>query len=284
MESDAPWLWSSDATACCSRVLAGEGPGGDGDRDAQGGGGGVRGPAGRQDPASPARGCIDARRRAPQLRIEAERPGYGAADGESSCSVPSSATSARTKPPSGSKPTRDCKVEILGREAEETFDRGPPYALVCGVDGLEPGQFTRLRGAARRRMVLAACRIPLSDERDPDLRSRGARQQDRLRILPGWLLPHRAALHAVQGRRRPRASEWDAPYALGAADAGRGPHGNRADDLLLMLGDQVYVDEGSPEGRGVHGGAATARLRAPPSRSRISRSTPASTASPGGTR
>jgi hypothetical protein len=133
-----------------------------------------------------------------------------------------------------------CAVEVLGH-SERTFTvEGHHYALVC-VDDLAPGEvqsyevrldgqkvwpppaygfpapaIRTLAGAGPFRIAFGSCRVAL---------------------------PHRPP-YTLDKDVHPDGREFDALYTLARELLGRA----REDwpDLLLMLGDQVYVDEGSP--------------------------------------
>ena len=155
--------------------------------------------------------------------------------------------------------------------------RGPP--LRAGpARRPRPRQQLRVRGHARRRAGLARARGHAA-ERDPH--ARGPRPaRDRLRLLPGRP-PPRAALHRRAPTRR-TGFELDALWVL-AKQMVENERFRRPDQLFL-LGDQVYVDEGSPKTREPRSGSGAAPTRRPARRSSTSRSTPGSTARAGGSR
>jgi hypothetical protein len=133
-----------------------------------------------------------------------------------------------------------CEVEVLGAR-EPTFSvEGHHYALVS-IAGLEPGRTypyeVRLDG--RRHWPEPGSRFPPSVIRTF---TPGAG----LDIAFGSCrvaLPHEPP-YTLSPDQDERGREWDALYAL-ALQMRREPP-ERWPDKLLMLGDQVYVDEGSP--------------------------------------
>jgi hypothetical protein len=133
-----------------------------------------------------------------------------------------------------------CEVEVLGQR-ERTFRvDGHHYALLV-LTGLEPGRTypyeVRLDG--ERRWPAPGSEFPPSVIRT---------------LTPGAgldvafgscrvALPHEPP-YTLSPDEDERGREWDALYAL--ALRMRGEPVARWPDRLLMLGDQVYVDEGSP--------------------------------------
>ena len=137
-----------------------------------------------------------------------------------------------------------CEVEILGRR-EPTFSvEGHHYALVV-VTGLEPGRTypyeVRLDGA--RRWPPPGADFPPSVIRTPAPGGELDVAFGSCRVA----LPHEPP-YTLSPDDDERGREWDALYAL-ALRMRREPV-SRWPDRLLMLGDQVYVDEGSPDVRG----------------------------------
>src|SRR5918994_976921 len=136
-----------------------------------------------------------------------------------------------------------CEVEVLGA-SENTFPvDGHHYALVC-VTGLDAGARTEydvsLDGA--RRWPEPGSRFPPSV-----IRTRGGNGP--IEVVFGscrLALPHRPP-YTLTKDEHPEGREHDALRTLGLEMLdGTRP---RWPDQLLLLGDQVYVDEGSPETR-----------------------------------
>src|SRR5919109_4780841 len=133
-----------------------------------------------------------------------------------------------------------CEVEILGRREPTFCVEGHNYALVI-VTGLEPGRTypyeVRLDG--QRRWPEAGSEFPpsvirtLGPGRDLDIAFGSCRVA----------LPHEPP-YTLSPDEDDRGREWDALYALALRMRGRPV--SSWPDRLLMLGDQVYVDEGSP--------------------------------------
>jgi phosphodiesterase/alkaline phosphatase D-like protein len=133
-----------------------------------------------------------------------------------------------------------CEVEVLGARARTFSVEGHHYALVL-ITGLEPGRTypyeVRLDG--ERRWPEPGSRFPpsvirtLAPGADLDVAFGSCRVA----------LPHEPP-YTLSPDRDERGREWDALYAL-ALRMRREPT-ERWPDRLLMLGDQVYVDEGSP--------------------------------------
>jgi hypothetical protein len=149
-----------------------------------------------------------------------------------------------------------CEVEILDRR-EPTFSvEGHHYALVV-VTGLRPGRTypyeVRLDGALR--WPAAGADFPPSVIRTPAPGGELDVAFGSCRVA----LPHEPP-YTLSPDEDERGREWDALYAL-ALRMRREPV-SRWPDRLLMLGDQVYVDEGSPDVRGRI--AATRDPSAPP--------------------
>jgi hypothetical protein len=133
-----------------------------------------------------------------------------------------------------------CEVEVLGQRERTFCVEGHHYALVV-VTGLERGQTypyeVRLDG--RRRWPEPGSRFP------PSL-IRTLAEGAELDVAFGSCrvaLPHEPP-YTLSPDQDERGREWDALYAL-AHRMCREPAA-RWPDRLLMLGDQVYVDEGSP--------------------------------------
>jgi hypothetical protein len=133
-----------------------------------------------------------------------------------------------------------CVVEVLGHR-ERTFTvLGHHFALVC-VRGLSPGRIhrydVRLDGQAA---------WPPPDYDFPPPAIRTLTDEGTFRVAFGSCrvaLPHRPP-YTLSKDEHPEGREFDALYTL--AHELLGPARESWPDLLLMLGDQVYVDEGSP--------------------------------------
>ena len=206
----------------------------------------TRPPAGR--PGWSPRACWPARVRSCPLRR-----GRSINPCRSSSLVRCCATSARPRPPSGSRPTprprSRCWSRRVGARRAPTFRvEGHHYALVL-IEGLEPGPGLRVRGPARRRARVAAAgrrrpgRAPLPAQHHPHAPRRPP-AADRLRVLPGRRPPPAAVEPAAD--RRPQARQGGGrPVHVRPAHARRRP-GHLARPPLL-LGDQIYADDTSEE-------------------------------------
>ena len=136
-----------------------------------------------------------------------------------------------------------CEVEVLG-QTEPTFCvDGHHYALVC-IEGLGPGSRSRyeVRLDGERRWPPADSEFPASEIRTVD-------PGRPLRVSFGSC---RVALpmeppYVRSKDEHPEGAEDDALHVY-AHELMREPD-RRWPNLLLLLGDQVYVDEGSPETR-----------------------------------
>ena len=139
-----------------------------------------------------------------------------------------------------------CEVEILGQRTPTFTVEGHHYALLL-VDDLEPASVTPYDVRLDGRLVW-----PPDDGRPapgrPHARRRAAGAA-RLRLVPG----RRAA--ADIDSSRPWPDELGAHRGRRALDVrASSSSAARSDwpDALLLLGDQVYADEVSPETRDVH--------------------------------
>jgi hypothetical protein len=138
---------------------------------------------------------------------------------------------------------RPCEVEVLGAASSTFAVNGHHYALVC-VGGLEPGSSHEYEVLldGERRWPEPGSRFPPSTIRTPD--SGGP-----LEVVFGscrLALPHEPPF-TLSKDEHPLGREHDALRTLALEMiSGTRP---RWPDLLLMLGDQVYVDEGSPRVR-----------------------------------
>ncbi len=135
-----------------------------------------------------------------------------------------------------------CEVEVLGHR-EQTFTvEGHHFALVC-VEGLEPGSDNPYRVALDDEE-----RWPEGSDFPPStIRTLGGSQP--LEVCFGSCrvaLPHTEPYVHTQDRHE-EGFEYDALYVL-AAEMTRGEGGSWP-QILMLLGDQVYVDEGAPQTR-----------------------------------
>jgi len=133
-----------------------------------------------------------------------------------------------------------CNVEVLGHR-ERTFTvEGHHYALVC-VDGLASGELHPYTVRLDGRHVW-----PPPDYPFPAPAIRTLSRGGPFRVSFGscrLALPHRPP-YTLSKDRHPEGRELDALFTLARELIGR-PR-DEWPDLLLMLGDQVYVDEASP--------------------------------------
>ncbi len=135
-----------------------------------------------------------------------------------------------------------CEVEVLGhRERTFTVD-GHHFALVC-VEGLEPGSETRYEVA-----LDGERRWPRDSDLPPSaIRTTGG--PGPLEVCFGSCrvsLPHEEP-YVCEADSHPDAFEYDALRVL-ARELARGSR-KRWPQVLMLLGDQVYVDEGAPATR-----------------------------------
>jgi PhoD-like phosphatase len=136
-----------------------------------------------------------------------------------------------------------CEVEVLGH-TDTTFEvEGHHYALVC-IEGLAPGE------AREYEVALDGERVwPQPGSDLPPSTIRTIERGRRIEIVFGSCrvaLPHEKP-YTLPKDKHPDGREFDALYTLA-----KELHGRPRDawpDLLLMVGDQVYVDEGSPRTR-----------------------------------
>jgi PhoD-like phosphatase len=133
-----------------------------------------------------------------------------------------------------------CEVEVLGHTAHTFTVRRHHYALVC-IDGLEPG------GAYEYEVRLdGERRWPLPDHDVPPSVIRTIDPEAPLTLAYGSCrvaMPHTPPFTYSKDEDE-RGFEFDALYVL-AQEMIRGTRVNWP-EVLLLLGDQVYVDEGSP--------------------------------------
>jgi hypothetical protein len=135
-----------------------------------------------------------------------------------------------------------CEVEILGHSQGTFGVEGHHYAIVA-IDGLEPGSETPYSVKLDGQEVW-----PEEGSRFPPPKIRTIAPGKRLRIAFGSCrvaLPHEPP-YTLPKDEHSDGLEQDALYAV-ALRMLEGEEG--WPDLLLMVGDQVYVDEGSPRVR-----------------------------------
>jgi hypothetical protein len=136
-----------------------------------------------------------------------------------------------------------CEVEVLDH-SDSTFEvEGHHYAIVC-IGGLEPNSVhpyeVRLDGERK---------WPLPGSEFPQSTIRTIERGRPIQIVYGSCrvaLPHEKP-YTLPKDEHEEGREFDALYTL-AKEMLRWPR-KRWPDLLLMVGDQVYADEGSPEVR-----------------------------------
>jgi hypothetical protein len=138
---------------------------------------------------------------------------------------------------------RPCEVEVLGASTSTFAIDGHHYALVC-IEGLEPGTShpyeVHLDG--ERRWPQPGWSLPPSAIRTPAAAGPIEIVFGSCRVA----LPHEPPF-TLSKDAHPRGREHDALRTLALEMiSGARP---RWPDLLLLLGDQVYVDEGSPRVR-----------------------------------
>jgi PhoD-like phosphatase len=136
-----------------------------------------------------------------------------------------------------------CEVEVLGHLQRTFTVEGHHYALVC-IDGLPPREIHPYGVSLDGRRVWPPPDHPFPppairtlDGRGPFLVAFGS-----CRVA----LPHRPP-YTLAKDEHPDGREFDALFTLARELLARPREG--WPDLLLMLGDQVYVDEGSPAAR-----------------------------------
>ncbi len=134
-----------------------------------------------------------------------------------------------------------CEVEVLGSR-ERTFQvRGHHYALVEAT-GLEPATWHEYEVTLDGRRVW-----PPPDSTLPPSRFRTYPKDGPLQVVFGSCrvaAPHERPF-TLRREENPRGREADALYALALRMLREPPE--RWPDVLLMIGDQVYADEVSPE-------------------------------------
>lgn len=137
-----------------------------------------------------------------------------------------------------------CEVSVLGSSARTWHVEGHHYALVH-VTGLEPG--TEYRYTVE--LDGKSC-WPLHDSEWPEPCLRTMSEDEQLTIVFGSCrvaVPHEPPYTLTKDEDEANGREIDALYAL--AHRIRGLPREDWPDLLLMIGDQVYVDEDAPKTR-----------------------------------
>jgi hypothetical protein len=136
-----------------------------------------------------------------------------------------------------------CEVEVLGFKEKTFCVEGHHYALVC-ISGLEPGS------ANGYEVLLDGEKAwPPADYDLPQPCIRTISPDTDLRVSFGscrMAVPHEEP-HTLPQDEHDEGREVDALHVL-AKELVRDPQ-SRWPNLLLLLGDQVYVDEGSPQTR-----------------------------------
>ena len=137
---------------------------------------------------------------------------------------------------------RRCEVEVLGFR-EPTFTvAGHHYALVC-VEGLEPG------GSYPYEVALDGERSPpiAADLPRPQIRTLGGAGPLDLSFGSCRVAQPHSEPYVLSADQSEQGFEYDALHVL----AGEMARGERSSwpRVLMLLGDQVYVDEGSPRTR-----------------------------------
>jgi hypothetical protein len=134
-----------------------------------------------------------------------------------------------------------CEVAVLGHTARTFCVEGHHFALVC-IEGLEPGTVTPYE------VQLDGERVwPAAESRFPPSVIRTPADGDPLELAFGSCrvcVPHTAPW-ALSKDDDPRGREIDALRALAVRMLDREPH--EWPHALLLLGDQVYADEVSPQ-------------------------------------
>ncbi|MFN2612050.1 MAG: alkaline phosphatase D family protein [Solirubrobacterales bacterium] len=137
-----------------------------------------------------------------------------------------------------------CDAEVLGARASTFAVEGHHYALVQ-IEGLEPGSTIPYE------LHLDGDKVwppPDYEFPAPAIRTFGG-ENEKIEVAFGSCrvaLPHQPP-YTLNKDDDDRGREFDALYVLAREMLGKSPED--WPDLLLMLGDQVYVDEGSIEAR-----------------------------------
>ncbi|HEX4718454.1 MAG TPA: alkaline phosphatase D family protein [Thermoleophilaceae bacterium] len=137
-----------------------------------------------------------------------------------------------------------CEVNVLGASARTFHVEGHHYALVV-VDGLEPGTTYEYDVALDGRRVW-----PEEASQWPAPCLRTLTESEELTIVFGSCrvaVPHKPPYTLTKDEDKKNGREIDALYAL-AYRLRKLPR-EEWPDLLLMIGDQVYVDEDAPKTR-----------------------------------
>jgi PhoD-like phosphatase len=133
-----------------------------------------------------------------------------------------------------------CVVEVLGH-ADRTFTVEEHHYGLVRIGGMRPGELHRYDVRLDGRPVWPP---PDYDFPPPAIRTLGG--EGRVQVVFGSCrvaLPHRPP-YTLSKDEHPEGREFDALFTL-SQELLRRPR-EHWPDLLLMLGDQVYVDEGSP--------------------------------------
>ena len=134
-----------------------------------------------------------------------------------------------------------CEVEVLGHSAPTFCVHGHHYALVI-AEGLEPGSTREYEVALDGKR-----RWPEPDSEFPPSVIRTLGGEGPLRLCFGSCrvsLPHHAP-YTLPKDDYPEAREFDALFSLTQEMCDESPE--RWPHVLMLLGDQVYADEVSPE-------------------------------------
>ncbi len=136
-----------------------------------------------------------------------------------------------------------CELEVLGRRAPTFCVEGHHYAVLA-IEGLEPG------GVYPYEVTLdGERRWPPADDPFPPPAIRTVDPGGTIRVVFGSCrvaVPHEPPF-TLSKDEDPRGREVDALHALALRMLERPPE--EWPDLLLLIGDQVYVDEDAPETR-----------------------------------
>jgi len=136
-----------------------------------------------------------------------------------------------------------CEVEVLGRR-EPTFTVEEHHYALVRIEGLEPASYNEYEV----RLDGELC-WPLPDSELPPSAIRTLGGDDPIDVCFGSCrvaLPHEEPYTQTKDRHED-GKEYDALWVL-AAEMIRGEH-TQWPEFLFLLGDQVYVDEGSPRTR-----------------------------------
>lgn len=174
-----------------------------------------------------------------------------------------------------------CEVAVLGATARTFSVSGHHFALVC-VEGLEPGTITPYEVALDGE---PPC-WPDPESRFPPSVVRTPAEGDDLLIAFGSCrvtVPHVAPFTATKDADD-RGREVDALRAYGLRMREQGVGGADWPHALLLLGDQVYADEVSPQTAAYIRSRRDPQARGRASRSRTSGSTRGCTARRGASR